>query len=91
MEQLLTILLLAAVVAVVGAPLRRGRRALVTERPEVAAAEAAKDAKLREIVDTELDFRTGKLAEADYREIDQALRGEAVELARRLDEERTKL
>jgi hypothetical protein len=33
-----------------------------------------------------MDFRTGKLSEADYRESDRALRAEAVEILRRLDE-----
>jgi hypothetical protein len=88
MELLLTILMLAGVVALIAAPLRRGGHVAATDRPEVVAAEAAKEAKYREILDTELDFRTGKLAEPDYREIDRGLRGEAIELTRRLDEER---
>ena len=89
MELLLTILMLAGAVALIAAPLR-GRHVAATDRPEVVAAEAAADAKYREIVDTELDYRTGKLAEPDFREIDQGLRGEAVELARALDEERAR-
>ena len=32
-----------------------------------------------------MDFRTGKLSEADYKAIDRQLRAEAVELLRRLD------
>jgi hypothetical protein len=32
-----------------------------------------------------MDFRTGKLSEADYKEIDRQLRAEAIELLRRLD------
>jgi hypothetical protein len=90
MELLLTILMLAGAVALIGAPLWRVGRAAATDRPEVVAAEAATDAKYREIVETELDFRTGKLTESDFREIDGALRGEAIELARRLDEERSR-
>lgn len=88
MEQLLTILMLAGAVALIATPWWRAGRAIATDRPELVAAEAAKDAKYREIVDTELDFRAGKLTERDFREIDGALRGEALELARRLDEER---
>ena len=48
--------------------------------------EAAKEAKYREIRDAEMDFRTGKLSEADFRTIDRELRGEAVEILRALDE-----
>ena len=88
MELLLTILMLAGAVALIGAPLWRAGRGTAPDRPELVAAEAATDAKYREIVETELEFRTGKLTAADYREIDADLRGEAIELARRLDEER---
>ena len=52
----------------------------------VAELEAARDAKYREIRDAELDWRTGKLSEADYREQDRRLRAEAVEILRELDE-----
>ena len=88
MEQLLTILMLAGAVALIAGPLLRRGQVTATDRPEVVAAEAAKDSKFREIVDTELDFRAGRLTERDFREIDGALRGEAIELSRRLDEER---
>jgi hypothetical protein len=88
MELLLTILMLAAAVAVIAAPLWRAGHGAATDRPEVVAAEASTDAKYREIVETELEFRTGKLTEPDFRAIDATLRGEAIELARRLDEER---
>ena len=86
MELLLTAILLAVVVTVIAGPLQRGGghsepRAL----SQLEAIEMAKDAKYREIVDAELDFHTGKLAEADYREVDRQLRGEASELLRRLD------
>jgi flagellar biosynthesis/type III secretory pathway M-ring protein FliF/YscJ len=91
---LLVVLLLAAVVAVVTAPLR-ARRAAGEEAeddeaagPDVAALEAARDAKYREIRDAELDYRTGKLSEADWRGLDEQLRAEAVELLRRLDRAR---
>jgi hypothetical protein len=33
-----------------------------------------------------MDFRTGKLSDADYRMLDRQLRGEAVEILRELDE-----
>jgi hypothetical protein len=47
--------------------------------------EAAKESRYREIREAEMDFRTGKLSEADYKAIDRQLRAEAVELLRRLD------
>src|SRR3982750_3818684 len=89
MELALTILMLAGVVAVIAGPLRR-RGAEPAERSDLAAIEAAKEAKYREILDTELDFRTGKLADEDYREIDRALRGEAIELSQRIEAERAR-
>jgi flagellar biosynthesis/type III secretory pathway M-ring protein FliF/YscJ len=83
---LLFVVLLAAVALVV-APLRRGHAGHLTTREEVAREEleAAKEAKYREIRDAEMDFRTGKLSEADYRALDRQLRGEAVEILRRID------
>jgi hypothetical protein len=88
---LIVVLLLAAVVAVVSAPLRArraGMRADAAEGPDVAALEAAKEAKYREIRDAELDYRTGKLSEEDWRALDEQLRGEAVAILRRLDRPR---
>jgi hypothetical protein len=72
---------------VITGPLRPGRAreedlALEAERAEL---EAAKDAKYREIRDAELDYRTGKLSEADWRALDEQLRAEAVEVLRELD------
>jgi hypothetical protein len=84
---LIVIVLLAVVVWLVSGPLRAGAHA--TEDPDVARREdleAAKEAKYREIRDAELDLRTGKLSEADWRVIDRDLRAEAMELLRRLDE-----
>lgn len=77
---------LAVVVLVVSAPLRRAGRDEETEDAERAELEAARDAKYREIRDAELDHRTGKLSEADWRALDRGLRAEAVEILRRLDE-----
>jgi hypothetical protein len=89
-QLLLVLVVLAIVVAVVTAPLRRPPASPSGEEEEatadVAALEAAKEAKYREIRDAELDHRTGKLSDADWREIDRRLRAEAVEILRRLDE-----
>jgi hypothetical protein len=45
-----------------------------------AELEAAREAKYREIRDTELDYRTGKLSQDDFAATDGALRAEAVEI-----------
>jgi hypothetical protein len=49
--------------------------------------EAAREAKYREIRDTELDYRTGKLSSEDFAATDSALRAEAVEILDRLERE----
>jgi hypothetical protein len=94
---LLACVLLAVVVAIVGAPLRAARdRELAGEdvpldddperqaEYERASLESAREAKYREIRDAELDLRTGKLSQADYQAVDGALRAEALELLNRL-------
>ena len=88
----LSVLLLAvalvAVIVVLAAPLRRGATAERTRRDagRVADLEAAKEAKYREIREAELDFRTGKLSESDWKALDRELRAEAVTLLREIDE-----
>jgi len=73
------------VVLFVSAPLR-GARGTATETGELAELEAAREAKYREIRDAELDHRTGKLSDADYRALDTTLRAEAIVILRRIDE-----
>ena len=87
MELLLVLAVLAAVLWLVVGPLRRGatEQRVAEESAEHAELEALKEAKYREIRDAELDHRTGKLSEADWRAQDRALRAEAVEILRRLD------
>ena len=83
---ILVILAVAFVVWLVGGPLRGGPQA--TEDAEVAERqrlEAARDAKYREIRELELDYRTGKHSEEDFRALDRQLRAEAVEILRELD------
>lgn len=46
---------------------------------------AAKEAKYREIRDAELDYRMGKLSEADWKPLDAELRGQAIEILKALD------
>ena len=87
METGLAIIVLLGVVAlVVVLPLTRaarGERAVHDRREEL---EAAKEAKYREIRDAELDFRMGKLSEADWKAADRELRAQAVEILHELDE-----
>jgi uncharacterized membrane protein YccC len=79
-------LLLAFLVWFVGAPLRKPPRLEPAGDGERRALEAARAAKYAEIRDTELDYRTGKLSEEDFRALDRQLRAEAVEILRSLDE-----
>jgi uncharacterized membrane protein YccC len=79
-------LLLAFLVWFVGAPLRKPARLEPAAGDERRALEAARAAKYAEIRDTELDYRTGKLSEEDFRTLDRQLRAEAVEILRLIDE-----
>jgi hypothetical protein len=83
----LVFVVLLAAVALVAAPLRRGHatRAATASEARREELEAAKEAKYREIRDAEMDFRTGKLSDGDYRGLDRQLRAEAVEILRELD------
>jgi hypothetical protein len=83
---LLVIVALGLVVLLVSAPLRAGRREDEGPVARVRELEAAKEAKYREIRDAELDLRTGKLAQEDFRVVDRELRREAVRILRELDE-----
>ena len=76
-----------AALLLVTQPLRRGARAAdETLEAERAELEALKEAKYREIRDAELDLRTGKLSEADWKVVDRTLRAEAIEILKRLDQ-----
>ena len=89
MEVLLVVLVVLPLAAwLIAAPLLGGRTeaAASAEEAELAELEAARDAKYAEIRDAELDYRTGKLSEADWRTLDRRLRAEAVVLLHRLDE-----
>ena len=88
MEYALALVVLVALVAVfVAAPLRRSRFEAVERRDadRRAELEAAKEAKYREIRDAEMDFRMGKVSEADHRATDRELRAQAIDILRRLD------
>ena len=83
---LIVIVLLGVVVWLVSGPLRTAPAVEEAEAARRDDLEAAKEAKYREIRDAELDYRTGKLSEEDWRALDRELRGEAIDLLRRLDE-----
>ena len=79
---------LVAVVVVLAGPLRGSRHADSVRRDAGRRAdlETAKETKYREIREAELDFRTGKLSESDWRALDRELRAEAVDLLREIDQ-----
>jgi flagellar biosynthesis/type III secretory pathway M-ring protein FliF/YscJ len=79
------IVLLALVALAVAWPLRRPGEEQRRDEAERAELEAAKEAKYREIRDAELDHRMGKTSEEDWKALDRQLRGEAIEILRRLD------
>jgi hypothetical protein len=81
---ILTLVLLAAVIAVVSGPLRRAGGSRPTAANQQSALEAAREAKYREIKDAELDFKTGKLSSEDYEQLSASLRAEAVAILDRL-------
>ena len=69
----------AGAVWIITAPLRGNTRASDEQ------LEAERETKYREIRDAELDHRTGKLSEGDWKVLDRTLRAEAVEILKRLD------
>lgn len=79
------LILVGVAVLAISAPLRHRAAREAVGQAERADLEAARDAKYAEIRDAEMDYRTGKLSEADWRAMDRQLRREAVELLHRLD------
>jgi hypothetical protein len=87
LEFLIVFAILGGLVVFLSAPLRSlGSPAEAPGADEqLLELEAAREAKLRELRDAELDHRTGKLSDEDYAELDASLRGEAIEILRELD------
>ena len=86
MELLLAIVLLAFVAFFVSRPLLRPEvEADDPREAERAELEAHKEAKYREIRDAEADRASGKLTEQDFGRINRELRGEAIEILKRID------
>jgi cytochrome c-type biogenesis protein CcmH/NrfG len=84
-EILLGALLFVLVAAFVLVPLRR-ERSQGGEDSRIAELESRKEAKYREIRDTELDHAAGKLDDEDFRRQDAELRRDAVAILNQLDE-----
>jgi hypothetical protein len=84
-EVVLPALALAALVAFLVVQPLRSAPADAAPFDRRADLEAAKEAKYREIRDAELDFRMGKLSEADWKPLDAELRAQAIEILRELD------
>ncbi len=85
MEIVIVLVVLAAVMLFISAPLRRPAPSERQEDRRVGDLEAAREAKYSEIRDAELDHSTGKLSDEDYQAVDRALRVEAVEILHQLD------
>ena len=90
MEILIGIVIVVLVAAFVAAPFRdgaagRASRSGRTEDPVRANLEARKQAKYREIRDTELDRAQGKLNEKEFQIQDAELRAEAIPILREID------
>lgn len=84
-QVLLALIVFGAAVYFVSEPLRRAARSdAELEDAELADLEARKEAKYREIRDTQLDHAAGKLSDEDFRRQDAQLRREAVEILDRL-------
>ncbi len=86
LQYLLVLAVLAIALYTISQPLLSARRASAIASDDVRALEAARDSKLQEIRDAEMDMRTGKLSDEDYQAIDGALRSEAVSILERLDQ-----
>ncbi len=87
-EPIIAIVILGLIVWFVGQPLRSrvAEQDDLRDEGRIADLEAARDAKYRQIRDLEMDYRTGKLSEEEWRSLDRELRGEAVEVLHELDQ-----
>ena len=87
-EPIIAIVILGLVVWFVGQPLRSrvAEQDDLRDEGRIADLRAARDAKYRQIRDLEMDYRTGKLSDEEWRSLDRELRGEAVEVLHELDQ-----
>jgi hypothetical protein len=87
LEFVLAVAIVVLVAWFVTAPLR-GRPSAGDDDPavaELAELEARKEAKYRQIRDAEADRAAGKLTDEDFKRLDRELRGEAVDILKRID------
>ena len=87
LELLLALAIVTLVAWFVTAPLR-GRPSQDEGDPaeaELADLEARKEAKYRQIRDAEADHASGKLSDEDFKRLDRELRGEAIDILKRID------
>jgi hypothetical protein len=88
MEFVLALAIVVLVAWFVLAPLRDRAPARAEEDSKVAELadlEARKAAKYRQIRDAETDHAAGKLTDEDFQRLDRELRGEAIEILKKLD------
>ena len=78
-------ILLVAVAAFVSYPFWGKGASSTSEDPELAGLEAARESKYREIRDAETDLASGKLSQEDFDLVNAELRGDAVEILKKLD------
>jgi len=86
-EVLIAVVIVVLVAIWVSVPLRRARGSADerVEDPVLAELEARKQAKYREIRDTEMDHAQGKLSDDEFARQDAELRREAIEILREID------
>ena len=89
LELLLAVAIVVLVAWFVTVPLREGRspgRDRGSEmEAELADLETRKQAKYRQIRDAETDHAAGKLSDEDFQRLDRELRGEAIDILKKLD------
>jgi hypothetical protein len=92
LELLLAVAIVTLVAWFVTAPLRAGPSQDEGDpaEAELADLEARKEAKYREIRDAEADHASGKLSDEDFKRLDRELRGEAIDILKKLDRLRPK-
>ncbi|HEY1539797.1 MAG TPA: hypothetical protein VGF63_10400 [Solirubrobacteraceae bacterium] len=85
---LVIVAVIVAIATVLSAPLRNRKVDARDARGDrLDELEARKQAKYGEIRDAEMDFKTGKLSQADHTLLDRQLRAEAMEILRAIDRE----
>jgi hypothetical protein len=87
-QPIIAVIILGLVIWFVGQPLRSrvAEQDDLRDEGRIADLRAARDAKYRQIRDLEMDYRTGKLSEDEWRALDRELRSEAVEVLHELDQ-----